>query len=82
MTAGQVYAFSQSGGYQDGSVLSSQWWNPSGLALDDSTQILYVSDTGNNAVRQIHLTEDGTDGTVSLLAGDVTSSAGDIDGKP
>jgi sugar lactone lactonase YvrE len=71
MTLDQVYPFSMTtSGYVDGSVLLSRWLNPSGLALDDSTQILYVTDTGNNAVRQIHLIEDGTDGSVSILADD------------
>jgi hypothetical protein len=80
MTLGQVYAFSSTvSGYKDGSVLTSQWFNPTGLALDDSAQILYVTDTGNDVVRQIRLNDDGTDGTVSILAG-ATSTAGDVDG--
>lgn len=42
-------------GYIDGPILTSRYLHPSYLAIDDAAQILYVSDTGNNVIRQIDL---------------------------
>ncbi|CAK4949297.1 unnamed protein product [Aphanomyces euteiches] len=58
-------------GYMDGAAASSLWNGPSGIAVD-YYGVVYVSDTGNHAVRKI----DGT--TVSTLVG--TGSPGNVDG--
>ncbi|GGI45407.1 hypothetical protein GCM10008018_11920 [Paenibacillus marchantiophytorum] len=58
------------GEYQDGSLLTAKFNEPSGLALDSKGN-LYVSDTGNQRIRYIDLKA----GTVSTLAG---STSGDV----
>jgi hypothetical protein len=50
-------------GYAEGSGASARFSTPSGLAID-AAGVLYVADTGNNAVRRIT-----PDGMVSTLAG-------------
>ena len=52
-------------GNQDNTMLGSQFRSPSGLAIDETNQILYVADTGNHVVRAIDLAND----MVATLAG-------------
>jgi thiol-disulfide isomerase/thioredoxin len=42
-------------GLTDGSFLEAQFFAPQGMAFDAATQILYVADTENHALRQIDL---------------------------
>ncbi|WP_293870972.1 putative Ig domain-containing protein, partial [Flavobacterium sp.] len=51
-------------GYADGASNIARFKNPQGIAIDNTTGILYVADTTNNRIRKI-----ATDGTVSTLAG-------------
>ncbi len=51
-------------GFRDGLGRAARFSTPSGLAIDASG-ILYVADTGNNAIRRVT-----SDGRVSTLAGD------------
>ena len=60
-------------GYLDGPATVAQFQNPKGIAIDNTTGILYVTDTTNNRIRKI-----ATDGTVSTFAG---STAGSADGQ-
>jgi hypothetical protein len=46
---------SSSGGFLDGSASVAQFSNPQGIALDSVTQKLYISDTGNSAIRKVDL---------------------------
>jgi hypothetical protein len=50
----------------DGPILGASYLNPTSICIDDPTQQIYLSDTGNNLIRQIDLTTN----TVSVLAGD------------
>ena len=58
-------------GFADGTGASARFDSPSALALDPSG-MLYVADTGNNAVRRI-----APDGRVTTLAGDGTPGFAD-----
>jgi sugar lactone lactonase YvrE len=42
-------------GYQDGPGSQARFNGPSGIALDEAHQVLYVSELGNNTVRAINL---------------------------
>jgi DNA-binding beta-propeller fold protein YncE len=53
-------------GFADGPGATARFDTPSGIALD-SRGILYVADTGNNAIRRV-----SPDGHVSTIAGDGT----------
>ena len=53
-------------GYSDGVGAAARFNTPSGIALDGAG-VLYVADTGNNAIRRI-----APDGAVSTVAGDGT----------
>lgn len=59
-------------GFADGVGAAARFNTPSGLAID-AAGVLYLADTGNNAIRRIT-----KDGRVSTLAGD--GIAGDRDG--
>lgn len=59
-------------GYADGPGVSARFSTPSGIALA-TDGVLYVADTGNNAIRRI-----APDGTVSTAAGGLPP--GDVDG--
>jgi sugar lactone lactonase YvrE len=59
-------------GFADGQGAAARFDTPSGLAIDRQG-VLYLADTGNNAIRRIT-----PDGQVSTLAGDGT--AGRLDG--
>jgi sugar lactone lactonase YvrE len=61
-------------GYADGPARAARFSTPSGLAAGPGG-VLYVADTGNNAVRRI-----APDGMVSTLAGSI--AAGYRDGPP
>eukprot|EP00951_Prasinocladus_malaysianus_P025095 scaffold218997_cov46-Prasinocladus_malaysianus.AAC.1 len=62
-------------GYVDGAAGLAQLNMPHCMAISGST--MYLSDTGNEVIRTINL----TDGTVSLLTG-VVGSAGAVDRQP
>ncbi|MCF6130751.1 T9SS type A sorting domain-containing protein [Flavobacterium wongokense] len=51
-------------GYADGPSTTARFKNPQGIAIDNTTGILYIVDTTNNRIRKI-----ATDGTVSTFAG-------------
>jgi sugar lactone lactonase YvrE len=61
---------SQKAGNADGKADSATFDRPTGLALDDGGD-LYVSDTGNGAIRRI-----GKDGTVSTVARNLNAPTG------
>jgi sugar lactone lactonase YvrE len=63
---GTVSPFAGAGvrGFADGSASAATFNSPSGLAIG-ANGVLYVADTGNNAIRRIT-----ADGTVTTLAGD------------
>ncbi|NJN56134.1 MAG: redoxin domain-containing protein [Leptolyngbyaceae cyanobacterium SL_5_9] len=52
-------------GLQDGSFTDAQFASPQGMAWDAETQILYVADTENHAIRQVNFRQQ----TVRTLAG-------------
>jgi DNA-binding beta-propeller fold protein YncE len=58
-------------GNADGSSGDARFYQPSGIALDDAAQILYIADGGNHAVRKMDLSS----GTVSTLAPSAMSGA-------
>ncbi len=60
-------------GFQDGSLASTRFDQPSGLAVSADGNTLYVADGNNNAIRKLDL----AGGTVSTLAG---GTAGTQDG--
>jgi uncharacterized repeat protein (TIGR01451 family) len=61
-------AGSGSSGFQDGPALTAKFYEPKGLAVDDSG-IVYVADYGNNRIRKI------SGGVVSTFAGTGTSGS-------
>jgi len=61
-------------GSNDGKGASAQFWAPFGIAVDSSNNV-YVADTGNNVVRKIN-----AEGVVSTLAGSARHPGKD-DGK-
>ncbi|MGZ8779636.1 MAG: IPT/TIG domain-containing protein, partial [Thermoanaerobaculia bacterium] len=64
--SGQVSVLAGDGkqGLKDGKGTSARFKDPRGIAFDVQRDVLYVSDSGNHAVRQVAL-----DGTVTTLAG-------------
>jgi sugar lactone lactonase YvrE len=58
-----VYAGTEKSGLQNGPRAAAEFKDPRGLAYDPQRKILYVADTGNDAIRAI-----AADGTVSTLA--------------
>jgi sugar lactone lactonase YvrE len=64
-----------SAGFLDGPPFVARFNNPSGLAIDGAG-IIYVADTGNNAIRRI-----APDGTVTTIAGNGTAGFRDGPGK-
>ena len=52
-------------GFKDGIGSESQFNSPTGLALNEKEKVLYVSDSGNNAIRRVNL----IDGRVDTLCG-------------
>lgn len=64
----------QDNGYVDGAGEAARFRNPAGLAISPDGGTLYVSDTGNNRIRQI----DVATGQTSLVAG--SGAAGLTDG--
>jgi sugar lactone lactonase YvrE len=58
-------------GSQDGPATDARFYNPAGLACDESGNV-YVADSSNNRIRKV-----APDGTTSTLAG---SSSGFVDG--
>ena len=59
-------------GYLDGAGTVAKFKTPQGVAFDNTTGIIYVSDSGNNRIRKI-----ASDGSVSTFAGGI---AGYTDG--
>ncbi|MCX7997721.1 MAG: hypothetical protein N3A69_02055, partial [Leptospiraceae bacterium] len=55
-------------GYQNGSGTSALFNNPTGIAVGPGN-VLYVTDTGNCAIRKIVVNDLGTVGTVTTFAG-------------
>jgi sugar lactone lactonase YvrE len=58
-STGTVTTFAGSGslGFQDGNGISASFWNPTAIAIDN-TNTFYVTDTGNNTIRQINQNAD------------------------
>lgn len=73
-TSGQVAVFAGSGapGFTNGTGLSAKFRSPSEMLVMDSQGNLYVSDTGNHAIRKVT-----SAGVVTTVAG---GTAGDADG--
>ena len=63
-------------GYMDGSASEALFVNASGLALDRDRGVLYVADSGNDAVRTVYLSS----GKTETLAGHESWLMGQIDG--
>ena len=65
------HSFCQRQGYLNGYLRNAIFSSPSGMAADTDRDVLYVADTGNNAVRTVHLTSDNVEtlsgGTSSLF---------------
>ncbi|MHB9000599.1 MAG: IPT/TIG domain-containing protein [Thermoanaerobaculia bacterium] len=70
----QVVAGTGKPGNVDGPALTAQFSFPTGIAVDDERNILYVSDTRNHCIRAIH-----ADGRVTTLAG--SGRPADTDGS-
>jgi len=66
------------GGSQNGVNSGATFFQPSGIAVDDATN-LYVADTGNDLIRKITPDATSANWSVSTLAG-AASLAGDADG--
>jgi len=62
-----TFAGSDSTGFADGPAATATFFHPEGVAADGTGNI-FVADAGNNLIRKI-----ATDGTVSTIAGAVTS---------
>lgn len=62
-------------GYVEGSKNAARFNNPAGIAISPNNDYLYVSDTANNRIRKVKI----SDGQTSLLAG--SGNAGFADGK-
>ncbi|HXI32501.1 MAG TPA: IPT/TIG domain-containing protein [Gemmatimonadales bacterium] len=67
------FAGSGHGGLTDGPAATAAFRGPQGVAYDALHNLIYVADTGNNAIRRI-----ASDGTVTTLAG--SGRRGDSDG--
>ncbi|MGI8672675.1 MAG: gluconolaconase [Luteitalea sp.] len=61
------------GGFADGAGATARFSTPSGLAID-AAGVLYIADTGNNAIRRL-----SPEGGVTTMAG--SGVAGDLDGR-
>jgi len=66
-TTGEILAVYGNGraGFESGAALTSQFNSPQGLVFDDSTEMLYVADTNNHAIRSI----DVATGQVATVTG-------------
>src|SRR5690606_99443 len=58
-------------GFIDGSTSYSEFNNPTGLAFNPDSNLLYVSDSGNNLIREIDL---NTDSVKTILGNGKTAS--------
>ena len=66
-------------GYADGTASAALFNGPTGVAVDNTSGNLFVTDTGNNTIRKI----DTTAGTVSYFTGaGFTGNSGNKDGVP
>jgi hypothetical protein len=65
-------AGSTSSGFANGSGAAARFKEPRGIAFDPAARLLYVADTGNNAIRRVAL-----DGVVTTLAGSTSSGSAD-----
>ena len=63
------HSFCQRQGYLNGYLRNAIFSSPSGMAADPDRDVLYVADTGNNAVRTVHLAS----GIVETLSGGTPS---------
>jgi DNA-binding beta-propeller fold protein YncE len=72
---GNVSGFAGSGdaGDRDGPSKTARFFGPVGIAYDSRNGYLYVTDSGNNEIREIH-----PDGSVKTIAGN--HDPGDSDG--
>jgi len=72
-----LFAGSRQAGYRDGPITQALFNQPSGLAIDNVNNILYVGDKGNHCIRAINLVTN----IVSTVAGKPgTKGWGDGDG--
>jgi DNA-binding beta-propeller fold protein YncE len=60
-------------GYQDGTGTNAKFNDPRGIALNNETGVLYVTDFNNNRVRYVNIST----GAVSTLAGSGVAAAAD-----
>jgi DNA-binding beta-propeller fold protein YncE len=75
-----TFAGNTTPGLTDGVGSAASFRTPTGVAVDAAGNV-YVADSGNNVIRKIVPTDDGT-GEVTILAGSPTGQAGFTDETP
>ncbi|HJQ41121.1 MAG TPA: Ig-like domain-containing protein [Thermoanaerobaculia bacterium] len=76
--AGAVSVLAGAGkqGFDDGTGTAAKFKDPRGIAFDAQRNVLYVSDAGNHAIRQV-----GLDGKVKTIAGNGKQGSGNGTGS-